>query len=107
MTPIRILAFAILLLMLGVILWASMQQAIWSIPPDVIRNRWFVATLADAYAGFLIFFAWICSREDNWNTRIGWFLALSLLGNVASAIYLIKEFTPRRRRRRVRSNRAT
>ncbi len=98
MTPIRILASTVLLLMLGVIVWASMKQAIWSIPTDVIRNPWFVATLADAYAGFFIFYAWLFSREEHWNARIGWLLALLLLGNVASAIYLIKEFAPRCRR---------
>lgn len=100
MKPICVLAFGVLLVMLGVLIWASLQQALWSVPPDLIRNPWFLATLADAYCGFLIFYAWLFARESTWNARAGWLAALLLLGNVATAIYLIIAFAPRCRRRR-------
>lgn len=90
MNPIRTLAFAVLLLMLAVIAWASLREAIWSIPSEVAGNPWFIATLADAYCGFIVFYAWVAYRETSWAARVGWFVALMALGNVATAVYLLR-----------------
>jgi len=103
MNPFRILGIVVLVVMLGVLTWASLQQALWAVPAEVSRNRWFLATLADAYCGFIIFFAWVVSREQSMNSRVGWFAAILLLGNVATAIYLILAFGPVQRRRSAKS----
>lgn len=99
MNPFRILGIVVLVLMLGVLTWASSLQALWSVPAEVAQNPWFLATLADAYCGFIIFFAWVVSREQTMNARVGWLAAILMLGNVATAIYLIRAFGAVRRRR--------
>jgi len=89
MIALRALAIIVLLIMLSVTGWASARQALWAIPVEVRDNPWFIATLADAYCGFLIFFAWIACRETTWRARAGWFVAMMTLGNIASAAYLL------------------
>lgn len=103
MNPLRILGIVVLVMMLGVLTWASLQQALWAVPAEVLRNPWFLATIADAYCGFIIFFAWVLSRERSMNARVGWLAAILLLGNVATAIYLILAFGPSRQRRSAKS----
>jgi drug/metabolite transporter (DMT)-like permease len=98
MNPIRNLAFVVLLLMVSAIIWASLRQALWAIPPEVSQNPWFLATLADAYCGFVLFYAWLVCRERQWGPRIGWLIAILSLGNVATAGYLIVTFAGSRRR---------
>jgi hypothetical protein len=89
MNSLRALAIVVLLIMLSAIAWASTRQALWSMPPEVTGNPWFLATLADAYCGFIIFYAWVAYRETSWFGRGAWLIALLMLGNVASAIYLL------------------
>ena len=89
MKSLRALAIIVLLLMLSVIAWASTREALWSIPAEVSGNPWFIATLADAYCGFIIFYAWVAYRETTWIARGLWLIALLTLGNVATAIYLL------------------
>lgn len=90
MTALRALAVCTLLTMLFVIAWASSEEALWAIPAQVSTDPWFVATLADAYCGFLIFYAWVVYRERTLLARIGWFIAIMTMGNVASAVYLLR-----------------
>ena len=46
-------------------LWASTRQPVWewgglTTPPD---NLWTIATLIDAYYGFVTFYAWVLWKE--------------------------------------------
>jgi hypothetical protein len=75
--------------MLAVTSWASNIVALWKIPAEVIGNPWFIATLFDAYFGFLFFWAWVVHKETRWSTRLLWLLAILLLGNIAMAIYVL------------------
>jgi hypothetical protein len=84
------IAFAVVLAaMLAVTTWASLDTAIWSIPSEVATHPWFVASLFDAYFGFLTFYVWVAYRETGWPARAGWLIAILLLGNIAMAIYLL------------------
>lgn len=88
-----ILLFAgVLVSMLAVTTWASLVQPIWewqglSNRPD---HAWTVATLFDAYFGFLTFYCWVYYKERTVG-RAGWFVFIALFGNIAMAIYLLRE----------------
>lgn len=71
--------------------YASFQQSVldWQglvRPPD---NWWTIATLIDAYYGFLTFYVWVFYKESRWLPRLGWFVAIMLLGNMAMAAYVL------------------
>jgi Protein of unknown function (DUF1475) len=82
---------SILAAMLVITVTASLNQPLWqwgglTAEPD----RWWTwATLADAYFGFLTFYAWVFYKERGFAARVGWFVAIMLLGNIAMAIYVL------------------
>jgi hypothetical protein len=81
----------ILVSLLGYTAWASTQQPVWEWQglmrePD---RWWTIATLIDAYYGFITFFVWVCFKESTAVSRIGWFVAIMLTGNMAMAIYVL------------------
>lgn len=86
---LRFFAIFVLVAMLGVTGWASSQQALWNIPPEVIGHPWFIATLFDAYFGFLFFWIWVAYKETSWIARLGWLAGILLLGNIAMALYVL------------------
>jgi hypothetical protein len=94
-TRVGALALLALLSLVGVSLWATAQQPIGAALADLIarpgggQNPWFVATLFDAYFGFFWFWAFVAYRERTWPVRIGWLVAILLLGNIAMAIYML------------------
>lgn len=87
---LRILFLVILLTMLVVTTTASLQENILKIPPSVTGDPWFIATLFDAYFGFLTFYAWVFYRTPCWAGRIIWFVLIMLLGNIAMAAYMVR-----------------
>jgi hypothetical protein len=94
MTSKRVLTglFASILLSLAVMtVWASLHQPIWqwrglTTDPD---RWWTIATLMDAYFGFLTFFVWVCFKERTAAARAVWFIAIMMLGNMAMAVYVL------------------
>ena len=90
-TALKLLFGSILLVMLVVTVQASLHQAVWdwgglASEPD---RWWTLATLADAYCGFLTFYAWVFYKERGWGRRSAWFAAIMLLGNLAMATYVL------------------
>jgi len=94
-TLLRLLFAAILVLMLVVTVQASLQQAVWDWGGLVNEpDRWWtLATLADAYCGFLTFYAWVFYKERGWGSRTAWFVAIMLLGNFAMATYVLLQLS--------------
>lgn len=88
---LRVLFFGILAAMVSVTSWASLQQSVFAIPRDVFTHPWFIATLCDAYFGFLTFFVWQAWKEQSLGARVLWFLAVMALGNLAMALYMLAE----------------
>ncbi|MGV3658906.1 MAG: DUF1475 family protein [Prosthecobacter sp.] len=86
---LRIFFVIILLSMLAVTGWASSQCALWAVPREVATHPWFIATLFDAYWGFLTFYCWVAWKEATWTGRILWLVAILLLGNIAMALYAL------------------
>jgi hypothetical protein len=90
-TRLRLLFGFILLSMIVVTSWASWRQPVWqwgglTQPPD---NAWTIATLFDAYYGFITFYVWLAYKEPRWLPRIGWLIAILLLGNMAMSTYVL------------------
>ncbi|MBM0104535.1 DUF1475 family protein [Steroidobacter sp. S1-65] len=88
---LQILFAAILLSLLAYTAWASMQQPVWQWQgltqgPD---RWWTLATLIDAYYGFLTFYVWVCFKERGPLARLLWFVLIMTLGNMAMASYVL------------------
>jgi hypothetical protein len=48
-----------------------------------------VATLWDAYCGFITFFCWVCYKESSMAPRVLWFILIMALGNIAMSFYML------------------
>ena len=88
---LQLLFAAILVTMIGVTTWATLRQPVWqwgglTQPPD---NGWTIATLFDAYFGFVTFYVWVACKERRWVPRVGWLIAILLLGNMAMSTYVL------------------
>jgi hypothetical protein len=88
-TLLRGLFLVILASMLWVTTWASLQCPLFGVPRSVATHPWFIATMADAYLGFITFFVWVCFRQTSWTARFAWLLAILSLGNIAMASYCL------------------
>jgi hypothetical protein len=90
-TGLQIVFSTILVAMIAVTAWASLRQPVWewgglTQAPD---NGWTIATLFDAYFGFITFYVWLAWKERRWGRRIGWLIAILLLGNMAMSAYVL------------------
>lgn len=88
---LRILFLFVLGTMLAVTSWASWQCPLFSIPREVWTHPWFLATLVDAYWAFITFYIWAAWKEQGGAARALWLLAVLALGNIAMAIYFLRE----------------
>jgi hypothetical protein len=87
---LTLLFSAVLAAMLAVTGWASSRVALWNAGSS-LKDPWMVATLLDAYCGFLTFFAWVCWKETRAGARAAWFVLVMTLGNIAMAAYVLRE----------------
>ena len=94
---IRLGLFALTALaaLIGVSIWATGHISIapviddlWT-DPGAGNNPWFVATMFDAYFGFLWFWSWVAYKERSWGSRLIWLVLILALGNMAMAIYVL------------------
>jgi hypothetical protein len=88
-TRLRILFGVILLSMLWVTTWAGLQCPLFGVPRSVATHPWFIATLFDAYWGFVTFYVWVFFRETAWTSRLAWCVAILSLGNIAMSSYCL------------------
>jgi hypothetical protein len=86
---LRILFGVIFVSMVLVTGWASSQCALWAVPREVVQHPWFIATLFDAYWGFITFFVFVCYREQRLGRCLLWLVAILLLGNLAMSFYML------------------
>lgn len=86
------LIFAVIFLwMIGMTTYVSLHKSLllagtefsWSGSP------WAVATLFDAYFGFITFFVWVCFKERTIAGRTIWFVLIMGLGNIAMSAYVL------------------
>jgi len=90
-----LLSLAALATLIGVSIWATAHVGIGDAirallaQPAAGTHPWFVATLADAYFGFLWFWAWIAYKETSNLARATWLVLVLGLGNIAMAAYML------------------
>ncbi len=84
-------AIFILVTMIIVTTWASLHEDVFTGGAKVLKEPWGIATLFDAYYGFLIFYLWVLYKEQSLLKRVWWFIFIMLFGNIAMAIYLLIE----------------
>ncbi len=80
---------AIFVGMIAVNVWAGLQINLFDAWPDYKQNPWAIATLVDAYAGFVTFYVWLAWRERSQLSRILWFILVMGLGNISMAFYVL------------------
>jgi len=88
---LKILFAGILIYMIGMTTWVSLHKSILLSPDEFrwVQSPWAVATLFDAYFGFLTFYAWVFYKETSWVARLTWFVLIMGLGNMAMASYVL------------------
>lgn len=84
---------AIFVVMISVTLWASFQA---NLLDPAVRSAfnaqpWAIATLFDAYCGFIAFYVWVAYRERGAGVKILWLLLILLLGNIAMSLYVLQQ----------------
>jgi len=67
----------------------SLQVSLWSALGSFAANPWAMATLYDAYAGFITFFVWLAWRERTLGVKMIWFVLIMALGNIAMSLYVL------------------
>ncbi len=79
--------------LLAYTVWASRMQPVlqWGGLTRGEDRYWTIATMLDAYYGFLTFYVWVFYKELRWSRRIGWFTAIMLLGNMAMSAYVLRQ----------------
>ena len=75
----------------------SLAVSLWAAWPSYAANPWAVATLYDAYFGFLTFYVWVAYKERKMWPRIVWFLLITGLGNIAMSLYMLIQLLRLRR----------
>ncbi len=68
---------------------ATLDRGVFTAGRDLWPDRWFRATLLDAYCGFLTFYVWVAYKESWWLPRSIWFVLIMLLGNFAMSGYVL------------------
>lgn len=71
--------------------WASTQQSVlyWTGLTAGADRYWTIATLLDAYFGFITFYVWVFYKERAWLWRVIWFVLIMALGNMAMSAYVL------------------
>lgn len=88
---LKLLFIAVFVVMVAVNVRAAVAMDIRDSLPLFGSNPWAVATLYDAYCGFLTFYVWVAYKERALWARLLWFVLIMGLGNIAMSSYALKE----------------
>jgi hypothetical protein len=82
---------AIFIWMVAMTTYVSIHKPIWMAGTEFswAGSPWAVATLFDAYFGFVTFFVWICFKERTVASKVLWFVLIMGLGNIAMSAYVL------------------
>ncbi len=86
---LKVLFVFIFVFMVAMTIRTSLQQSLWEARPAFLASPWSMATLYDAYFGFLTFFCWLAWRERSTAIKVGWFILIMGLGNIAMSLYVL------------------
>lgn len=79
----------VLVLMTLATTWASLEKSVWAAFRDLGSDRWGLATLFDAYFGFLTVWILTAARRPGWARKLVWLVAFLCLGNFAISAWLL------------------
>ena len=90
-----VLFLGIIVTMLVVTSLASLKRPIWNSAMEFHwrSSPWSVATLFDAYFGFLTFYVWVAYKERTAAARVVWFILIMALGNMAMSAYMLLQLS--------------
>jgi len=88
-TTLKILFAGIFLWMTILTIRTSMAFSLWSAWDSFAANPWAVATLYDAYFGFITFWVWVAYKENTLWSRLLWLILILGLGNIAMSLYVL------------------
>jgi hypothetical protein len=88
-TFLILLFAAIFVWMIILTTWTSLQMPIWDAFATFGDHPWAVATLWDAYFGFLTFYIWLAWKEKSFALKALWFILVMTLGNIAMSLYIL------------------
>jgi hypothetical protein len=83
----------VLLAMIGVSTWASLQSNVFEGFRYVIADRWGVATLFDTYFSFLTIYLWIAYKHTTLLARAIWLVLILTLGSIAFSVFILREWS--------------
>ncbi len=86
---LKLLFGLIFVFMLVMTVRTCLQVSLWSALPSFAANPWAMATLYDAYFGFLTFFCWLAWRERSLGIKIFWFVLIMAGGNIIMSLYVL------------------
>lgn len=88
---LKVLFGGIFIFMVVMTAWVALHKSILASPEDFswTKSPWAVATLFDAYFGFVTFYAWVAYKERKWSMRLIWFVLIMALGNIAMSGYVL------------------
>ena len=86
---LKLLFGAIFLWMTVLTTRTSLTVSLWDAWPSYAANPWAIATLHDAYFGFLTFYVWVAYKERPMWSRVLWFVLIMGLGNIAMSLYVL------------------
>ena len=86
---LKLLFAAIFVCIVAVNIQAAMTISLLKDLDRFASDPWAIATLWDAYCGFITFFCWVCFRERSWTPRVIWFVLIMTLGNIAMSAYVL------------------
>jgi hypothetical protein len=84
-----IVAIFLLIILVGAIIWASIESHVFIGVEQLISFRWGLATLVDIYIALTFIGVWIGVMENSWMKGIMWTISLYILGNVATLAYFL------------------
>lgn len=88
-TALKFLFAAIFLWMTVLTIRTSLAVSLWSAWDSFAGNAWAVATLYDAYFGFITFWVWVAYKENALWSRLLWLVLILGLGNIAMSLYVL------------------
>ncbi|MEQ1473874.1 MAG: DUF1475 family protein [Candidatus Acidiferrum sp.] len=88
---LKILFSGILIYMIGMTAWVGAHKSILASGDEFSwsGHPWAMATLFDAYFGFVTFYVWVAYKERRWSAKVIWFVLIMGLGNIAMSAYVL------------------
>ncbi|MGB1801016.1 MAG: DUF1475 family protein [Gammaproteobacteria bacterium] len=89
-TITKVVGYVGLLIMTAFVIYASLYGDFFQEVNILTDMAWGKVSLVDLYIGLIIFSIWVYWRESNKQTGLAWSIAILLLGNMITCLYLIR-----------------